>query len=140
MSDAPEPLVPAPLIASGPYEGWSRYADRARSPEGRTVFFRGPGFNCGDCGVNTHDEQEQFMLLPAVWAQATEQPVNDAGPLAPNEAGCLMLCVGCAEARLGRELTPDDFNWAVPLNRLATYSARLMNRMGDWSNSLDAAT
>jgi len=124
-------------VAGGPYAGWTRYADRVVSPTGRTVFFSGPGFVCCGCGEHTGQLHEQFMLVPDVWDAAVAGRAGQEA-LAPNEGGCLMLCVGCAEERLGRPLVQDDFDWRQPLNRMATYSRRLRERMG-WETSEDAA-
>lgn len=51
-------------------------------------------WNCLDCGENTN--LEHFYVYPAVWQSAHD-----------SESG--MLCVGCLESRLGRELKPGDF-------------------------------
>jgi hypothetical protein len=57
------------------------------------------------------------MVLDAVWLAAR-------GP----EFG--MLCIGCLEARLGRQLVPDDFA-SVPLKPGRGHrSARLLERLG----------
>jgi len=51
---------------------------------------------CMDCGVDTEAINEEYMILDDLWRTAV-----------PSEAG--MLCVGCLEKRLGRELRRDDF-------------------------------
>ena len=58
--------------------------------------------DCVDCGVNTCPTEmgpraETFMVHDHVWAQAGM--TEDGGH----------LCVGCIEARLGRQLVADDF-------------------------------
>jgi hypothetical protein len=100
---------------------------------------------CVDCGVNTapqcppgpiaildlksgdtysgvsHStidaETEMYMVTKAVWKKSG---VADMG-------GC--LCIGCLEQRLGRKLTPMDFDWEHPFNRLPG-TPRLLSRRG----------
>lgn len=76
---------------------------------------------CLDCGVDTMDlpfklDAEVYMVHDALWAQAV-----------PEHAG--MLCIGCLENRLGRQLTPEDFA-DVPINKIRFQSGRLRNRLG----------
>ena len=47
------------------------------------------GFKCVDCGVNTHDADEYYMVHDELWAAAGMEPAGG------------MLCVGCLEQRLG---------------------------------------
>jgi DNA protecting protein DprA len=71
---------------------------------------------CDACDTDTVDEW--FMVHDEVWA---------AAGLGEHEA---VLCVGCLETRLGRELRPRDFA-ALPINApVATDSDRLLDRMG----------
>lgn len=51
-------------------------------------------FACLDCGVCTHTINEYYMLRNHIW-----RSIADDG----------MLCIGCAEKRLGRRLTGKDF-------------------------------
>jgi hypothetical protein len=51
---------------------------------------------CLDCGADTDAIKESYLLHDTLWRK-----VN------PAEAG--MLCVGCCERRLGRELRRADF-------------------------------
>jgi hypothetical protein len=51
---------------------------------------------CEDCGRDTGKMREHYFLRPQVWTSVH-----------PSNVG--MLCVGCIEARLGRELTHVDF-------------------------------
>ena len=61
-----------------------------------------------------------FMLRDEIWAETG--------------AGTMVLCVGCTESCLRRQLVPADFNWCLfsPARRCQTllYSARLRERMG----------
>jgi hypothetical protein len=79
-------------------------------------------FNCEDCGNDTSPATgigEYYMVGDGVWRQATA--------LKPAK----MLCVGCLEKRLGRELRPDDF-YGYSLNYLgAPQSPRLRIRLGE---------
>jgi hypothetical protein len=54
-------------------------------------------FLCMDCGKDTYASQEYYMLLDETW-----RSIN------PEIDG--MLCLDCAERRLGRELNAADFN------------------------------
>lgn len=108
-----------------------------------------PGFECGDCTVCTMCAGEYYMVLDEVWSAAGMplQPAPDVlsgadsawveGRLTRTEYEAVystggMLCIGCIEARLGRELTAADFSpapintgiWHDQSERLAT---RLLN-------------
>jgi hypothetical protein len=70
--------------------------------------------HCRDCGVDTVDEF--YIITNAVW------PLEEKGG---------MLCIGCLEARIGRNLAREDFTDSL-LNtdpRLAR-SRRLEDRLG----------
>jgi hypothetical protein len=54
-------------------------------------------FHCLDCDVHTSAIGEYYMLRDEVWAETG---------VAPNGG---MLCLKCAEKRLGRQLRPEDF-------------------------------
>ena len=79
---------------------------RAPRPPGRTR--SAPGMpkikhdHCLDCGVDTIDLGELYMVRDETWLAA--HPKRDG-----------MLCVSCLETRLGRKLITDDFTWC-PLN------------------------
>jgi len=62
-----------------------------------------PEFFCVDGDVDTFVNEHFYMLRNKLWAQ-----------IAPDVAG--MLCLDCAEKRLGRSLNKSDFA-AVPLNK-----------------------
>lgn len=51
---------------------------------------------CIDCNMDTDAIREQYMILDDLWRAAN-----------PAEIG--MLCIGCCERRLGRQLRRDDF-------------------------------
>ena len=74
-------------------------------------------FLCMDCSVDTGKIGEHYMLNDKVWVQVHNSPKG-------------MLCVGCIEVRLGRKLTPADFNDSY-LNRpnFGNKSMRLLQRM-----------
>lgn len=75
---------------------------------------------CLDCKIDTGKIGEHYMLVDATWQLAHD---SNKG----------MLCVGCIEKRLGRELTPADFELDVPINHNSPMwpkSDRLMKRMG----------
>ena len=55
-------------------------------------------FLCRDCGIDTNEIGEYYMVRDKVWGAAAGIPPNGG-----------MLCVACLERRLGRQLTRDDF-------------------------------
>ena len=61
-----------------------------------------PTFFCVDCDVDTYVNEQFYMLHDALWAQIASDVET-------------MLCLECAERRLGRPLNGLDFA-AVPLN------------------------
>jgi hypothetical protein len=58
---------------------------------------------CDDCGVNTQQIGEQYMVHNRVWTAAT-------GVSHKWMAMIGFLCIGCIERRLGRQLTKADFS------------------------------
>lgn len=73
-------------------------------------------FICLDCKVNTLHIDEYYMVTDELWAAANKKKRG-------------MLCIGCLEARLGRELTAEDFP-PLPINRGVFYmSDRLKARI-----------
>jgi hypothetical protein len=65
---------------------------------------------------------EVFMLTDEVWAEAAAELAD-----VPD----VMLCIGCIEHRLGRRLTPDDFDWTLTINSPSSIdSDRLADRKG----------
>ena len=76
-------------------------------------------FNCLDCGVNTSEIEEYYMLHDRVWRSVTNQNERYG-----------MLCLGCIERRLGRLLEPTDFA-DVALNNRKSLSKHGSERMLD---------
>ena len=78
------------------------------------------GFGCRDCGLDTLEAGEYYMVHREVWE------------LTGLEGSGGMLCIGCLESRLGRRLIPGDF-MTCPLNHdgagLTDQSDRLRNRL-----------
>lgn len=73
---------------------------------------------CLDCKVDTGKIGEHYMLIDVVWKKIHTSPAG-------------MLCVSCAEKRLGRQLTRRDFNDSH-VNRInpgQSKSQRLMSRL-----------
>ena len=91
----------------------------ARAPEQLHLFhieaIRDPRPLCLDCGVDTLASLEYYMVHDKVW------------PLGKLD-GDGLLCIGCLEQRIGRQVTRDDFT-AVPIN-CGPWSARLTDRLG----------
>jgi RNA polymerase sigma-32 factor len=80
---------------------------------------------CRDCGVDTHKIREQYMVHDELWDRARKR--------APRRAKKAHLCIGCLEARIGRELTPADFTDALcnsPKRAGNVMSLRLRARAG----------
>lgn len=67
---------------------------------------------CLDCRVYTLKIGEYYSVVNEVWNSVASKG---------------MLCIGCLEARLGRQLEPYDFMEA-PINYLGPKSQRFMHR------------
>ena len=78
-------------------------------------------FDCLACGINTLLIQEYYMLTDEVWDQACPE-------------GKGMLCIGCLEARLGRELTARDFTDAPVNSSMFGQSEKLAARVRSTTN------
>lgn len=75
-------------------------------------------FLCLDCKQDTGKMREHYFIHTELWLKVVDSIVG-------------MLCVGCLEARLGRNLVPSDFtNCTVNNPKYEPKSARLMQRMG----------
>jgi hypothetical protein len=74
-------------------------------------------FDCIDCGVSTVHNHEYYMVKKKVW-RAVGNPKG-------------MLCIGCLEGRLGRQLVRTDF-LKCPVNSDLDHrrSDRLSDRLG----------
>lgn len=74
-------------------------------------------FLCLDCSVDTGKIHEHYMLVDTTWFSIH----------ASNRG---MICIGCVEGRLGRSLTPQDFNNSHVNNpKLYPMSSRLLSRI-----------
>lgn len=91
---------------------------------------------CRDCGQMTiwRDRPgENYMVSDEVWAAAGMDASHIPDDDAPDSEH-YYLCIGCLEARLGRELAAGDFT-DVPLNRrTGTQTPRLRDRLQRSSN------
>jgi hypothetical protein len=76
--------------------------------------------NCRGCGVDTDAIDEYYMVQFDLWRIHV-----------PQEFQRHVLCIGCLEGYLGRQLISEDFIEA-PVNYTKDKSERLLNRMGDW--------
>lgn len=79
-------------------------------------------FHCIDCGFDTLEGGEYYMVHNYLWEQAGMT----------SEGG--MLCIGCLEDRLGFVLTPHHFT-DYPINSLDNgwdKSWRLTERLTTW--------
>lgn len=75
-------------------------------------------FSCIDCKADTSAINEYYMVTDELWAKADMTP----------EGG--MLCIGCLEKRIGRQLVAKDFP-AYPVNAIgfSWKSERLVSRI-----------
>lgn len=73
----------------------------------------GDAYLCVDCKIDTCYVNEYYMVHDSLW------PLEVDG----------MLCVGCLEARIGRELVPTDF-LDISANYIGEFSPRLCDRIG----------
>jgi hypothetical protein len=83
-------------------------------------------FICLDCQNDVLRGGEYYLLRDEVWLEAN-----------PQRRG--MLCIGCVEKRLGRRMTPSDFQGAPLDHHLINgpaLSKRLMTRIGGPQNQL----
>jgi hypothetical protein len=86
-----------------------------------------PNYSCADCGVDTDRIDEySYMVQDRVWAASLRRHRRYGGVGSTYD----LLCVGCLEKRLGRELVPADFK-LVPLTTRPSHqrSARLRARL-----------
>jgi hypothetical protein len=77
-------------------------------------------FICMDCGVDTNEIREYFMVTNRIWMKYV-----------PERKG--FLCIGCLETRMGRTLDAKDFPAHLPINNphglFFPHSDRLMARL-----------
>lgn len=78
-------------------------------------------FLCLDCYVHTGLIKHYYTLHDELWKQAN-----------PDIDG--MLCWKCLEVRLGRPLTPDDFDDTIPVND------NISARLDAWRNNVHVAS
>jgi hypothetical protein len=72
-------------------------------------------YDCYDCKTNTNKIHEYYMVTNDVWKQSG----------VPRRS---MLCIGCLEKRIGRELSAADFP-NYPINWIFDQSDRLLSRI-----------
>jgi hypothetical protein len=76
------------------------------------------GSLCTDCGGSTYRMREYYMVTKEVWKEATQNKKAH------------MLCIGCLEKRLGRELSNKDFgNYLLNTVDWNKQSLRLLDRL-----------
>lgn len=74
-------------------------------------------FLCLDCRVDTGKIGEHYFVHTDLWMKAVGSKTG-------------MLCIGCLEARINRQLTGDDFpDITINSPRYERKSQRLMERM-----------
>jgi hypothetical protein len=95
-----------PVLIFKDRDAWAvmRLADPYSPPEAQAAaraaaarFAGTAAFACADCGVNVLATGQYYILRAEVWRQV--MPGIDGN-----------LCLPCCEARLGRALTPADFD------------------------------
>lgn len=98
------------------------------------------GSECYDCGAH----MSFYALHNRIWAQAIpnyKQLKQDLKTAYPHDARkhLINLCFPCLEIRLGRPLTPDDFDLPVPVNHAIAWALRTKaHPIGDWRYYIDA--
>ena len=80
---------------------------------------RAPRNICIDCKVDTTVIGEFYMVADELWETAVS---------GKRQRKSIMLCIGCLEERLGRQLQATDFK-DVPVNRFYRKSARFSSRL-----------
>lgn len=80
---------------------------------------------CFDCRVDTDRIKEYYMVQFELWRT-----------IIPAELQKREFCIGCLEARLGRQLVSTDFIEA-PVNYTPNKSERLLDRLGAHFRALD---
>ena len=80
---------------------------------------------CEGCKVDTFEIDEYYMVQFDIWQTVV-----------PKEFQRDVLCIGCLEGYLGRQLISEDFIEA-PINYMPSKSERLMNRWGQWFRDFD---
>jgi hypothetical protein len=81
--------------------------------------------DCAVCSVDTGDIDEYYMVQFDLWKI-----------FVPKDIQRKMLCIGCLEGFLGRQLVSEDFTEAH-VNYSDDKSERLLDRMGDWFRIFD---
>jgi hypothetical protein len=112
------------LVGAGPEDGAAKTADEGlRVARNDTGVFRragGSGISplfdglCMDCGVDTRATGEYYAVKNALWRRMNPLVIG-------------MLCLSCAEDRLGRSLCRDDFARA-PVNAASAKSCPSLAR------------
>lgn len=75
-------------------------------------------FLCIDCKIDTGKIHEHYFIKTDLWLKLVGSKIG-------------MLCIGCIEKRLGRELIPIDFeNVWINNPKYEMKSERLMKRLG----------
>lgn len=88
----------------------SRLSDAEMVARGYSVWL------CMDCGKDTNKSEEYYMLWHRVWRRINYR-ING------------MLCLNCAERRLGRPLTAGDFTKAQVNTKQAAVCVELATRL-----------
>ncbi len=83
-------------------------------------------YSCGLCRIERRGEFA-YMLHQPVWKAA----ICRGQRFYTGISSYSLLCIGCLERCLGRQLVKIDFNWLLPLNYSDDYkrSERLLSRM-----------
>lgn len=80
------------------------------------------GSDCQWCGIDTFTIGEYYMVTDAIW--------DTYGP--PTNG---LLCIGCLEDRMGRQLQPDDFKDVLLNTHDRHRSERLRDRLAGNTNT-----
>jgi hypothetical protein len=83
-----------------------------RCHRGRDLICIDCHFSCIDCGKNTENSGELYIVPNELWASSGLDSTDG------------MLCLGCLERRIGRPLVPGDFELAPLPEAWDRYAAR----------------
>lgn len=67
-------------------------------------------WKCMECHINTLGTKHYYMLKDDLWKKITSKSFKG------HRHSKGMLCLNCVEKRLGRRLSPQDFDLTIPVN------------------------
>ncbi len=91
-----------------------------------------PDYACADCGIDVDKQGEySWMVKDALWEKSLSAARRRRGIHQHRVSTFDLVCVGCFERRIHRQLTEADFAWRVPLSFIRGHRSKtLLARMG----------